>query len=119
VNIVILNWQRPLWEGDQKVVKRSGRDESVWVAVCKCMEATLGIFLYRHLYLKLVKTLSFLLLLMFSLQQNQRRGGQNGFCCWGWEGRWHKQTMYTHVSKCKNDKIKGENKFKIKRRNKF
>jgi hypothetical protein len=23
------------------------------------------------------------------------------------EGRWHKQ-MYTHVSKCKNDKIKGE-----------
>jgi hypothetical protein len=27
VNIVILNWQRPLWEGDQEVAKRSGRDE--------------------------------------------------------------------------------------------
>jgi hypothetical protein len=26
-NIVILNWQRPLWEGDPEVVKRSGRDE--------------------------------------------------------------------------------------------
>jgi hypothetical protein len=22
-----LEWQRPLWEGDQEVVKRSGRDE--------------------------------------------------------------------------------------------
>jgi hypothetical protein len=31
VNIVILNWQRPLWEGDQEVVKRSGRDEPMWV----------------------------------------------------------------------------------------
>jgi hypothetical protein len=27
VNVIILNWQRTLWEGDQKVVKRSGRDE--------------------------------------------------------------------------------------------
>jgi hypothetical protein len=28
-NIVILNWQRPLWEGDQEVVKRSGKNESM------------------------------------------------------------------------------------------
>jgi hypothetical protein len=33
VNIIILNWQRPLWEGDQEVAKRSGRDEPMWVAI--------------------------------------------------------------------------------------
>jgi hypothetical protein len=26
-NKVILNWQRPLWQGDQKVAKRSGREK--------------------------------------------------------------------------------------------
>jgi hypothetical protein len=66
-NKVILNWQRPLWEGDQEVVKRSGKDEPMWVAIHRYMEATLGISLYSYLYLKLSKTLSFLLSLMFSL----------------------------------------------------
>jgi hypothetical protein len=31
MNKVILNWQRPLWEGDQEVMKRSGRDETIQV----------------------------------------------------------------------------------------
>jgi hypothetical protein len=31
VNIVILNWQRPLWEGDKEAEKRCVRDESMWV----------------------------------------------------------------------------------------
>jgi hypothetical protein len=38
-------------------VKRSGRDEPVWVAIHRYMEATLGISLYSYLYLKLSKTL--------------------------------------------------------------
>jgi hypothetical protein len=38
-------------------VKRSGRDESMWVAIHMCMEATLGISLYSYLYLKLAKIL--------------------------------------------------------------
>jgi hypothetical protein len=59
VNKVILNWQKPLWEGDREVVKRSGRNEPVWVAIHKCMEAMLGISLYSCLYLKLAKTLCF------------------------------------------------------------
>jgi hypothetical protein len=47
---------------------------------------------------------------MFSLQQNQRSRGQNRFCL-----EWVKrsevaQTIYTHVSKCKKDKIKGKKK---------
>jgi hypothetical protein len=43
------------------------------------MEAMLGISLHNYLYLKLAKTLSFLLFLMSCLQQNWRRG-QNRFC---------------------------------------
>jgi hypothetical protein len=48
--------------------------------------------------------MTFFLSLMFSLQQNCRTRGWNRFCLEGWgEGV---QIMYTHVSKCKNDKIK-------------
>jgi hypothetical protein len=50
-NIVIINWQRPLWKRDQEVVKRSGRDEPIWVVVHMCMETTQGISLYSYLYL--------------------------------------------------------------------
>jgi hypothetical protein len=31
----------------------------------------------------------------------------------GWEGEEVAQTMYTHVSKCKNNKIKGEKNKKM------
>jgi hypothetical protein len=101
VNIVILNWQRLLWEGGQEVMKRSGRDEPIWVVIHMCMETTLGFCLYSYFYLKLAKMLLFLL----SLQQNQRIRGQNRFCpeVGGWEVA---QIMYMHVSKYKKDKIK-------------
>jgi hypothetical protein len=36
---------------DQKVVKRSGRDESIQAVIHKCMEAMLGISLDSYLYL--------------------------------------------------------------------
>jgi hypothetical protein len=98
VNKIILNWQRPLWEGNQKIVKRYGRDEPIWVAIHKCMEATLGISLYSHLYLKLAKMLSFLLSPMFSLQQNWRTRGQNRFCLeGGGQSGEVTQTMYIHM----------------------
>jgi hypothetical protein len=69
VNKVTLKWQRPLWDGEKEVVERSGRDEPMWVSIHKCVEATLGIFLYSYLYLKLAKTLSFLLPPMFSFNK--------------------------------------------------
>jgi hypothetical protein len=48
---------------------------------------------------------------MFSLQHNLRRRSQNWFCLEAeGERREVAQTIYTHVSKCKNDKIKGEKK---------
>jgi hypothetical protein len=43
-------------------VKRSDRDEPMWVAIHMCMEAMLGISLYNYLYLKLAKTLCFLII---------------------------------------------------------
>jgi hypothetical protein len=39
--------QRPLWEGDQEVEKRSSRDEPMLFAIHKCTEAMLGIPLYN------------------------------------------------------------------------
>jgi hypothetical protein len=70
VNIVTLNWQTPLWEGDQEVVKRSGRDEPIWVVKHMCMETTQGTSLYSYLHLKLAKMPCFKKLsLMFSPQK--------------------------------------------------
>jgi hypothetical protein len=70
------------------------------------MEAMLGISLYSYPYLKLAKNaMSFLLLLMPSLQQNWRRE-QNRFCLevrGVWEsrrrGREMTQTMYAYMNK--------------------
>jgi hypothetical protein len=81
------------------------------------MEAVLGISLYSYLYLRLAKNaLSFLLSLMFSLQQNWRRG-QNRFCLENRRGREEGegvgglggemvQTMNTHMNKCINNFLK-------------
>jgi hypothetical protein len=74
VNKVILNWQRPLWKGDQEVVKRSDRDEPMWVVIHVCIEATLGISLYSYLYLKLAKMLCFLIIsYVFSLTKLENK----------------------------------------------
>jgi hypothetical protein len=99
VNIVILDWQRPLWEEDQEVAKRSGRDEPMWVAIHKCMEATPGISLYGCLCLKLAKMLCLSYYLSCFLFNNIKEqeviwmegGGPNN--------------VYTR-EKCKNNTIK-------------
>jgi hypothetical protein len=71
-SIIILTWQRPLCQGDQEEVKRSGRNELMWVAIHMCMEATLGISLYRYFLSQTSKNSVFHIITMFSLQQNQR-----------------------------------------------
>jgi hypothetical protein len=38
-------------EGDQELVKRLGRNESIWVATLLYMETMLGISLYNYPYL--------------------------------------------------------------------
>jgi hypothetical protein len=40
-------------------VKKSGREEPMWVVIHTCMETTQGISLYSYLHLKLAKTLCF------------------------------------------------------------
>jgi hypothetical protein len=76
------------------------------------------ISLYSCLYPKLAKTIYlsyYLLCFLF----NKIREGWNRSAWWQWGGHCGggkgevAQTMSTHVSKCKNDKIKGEEKNKI------
>jgi hypothetical protein len=55
---------------------------------------------------------------MFSLQENRKRRRRNRFCLeadvGGLGGEEEvAQAMYTHISKFKNDKIKGEKKSKL------
>jgi hypothetical protein len=60
-------------------VKRLGRDEPVWVAIHKCMEAALGISLYSYLYLKLAKMLCLsYYLLCFLFNQIREQEGRTG-----------------------------------------
>jgi hypothetical protein len=86
-------------------VKKSGRDESIWVETHICMETTQGISLHSYLYLKPAKTLCFsyyFLCFLFNKIREQNRTGsaqKQG-------GGEVAQIMYTHVSKCKNNKIK-------------
>jgi hypothetical protein len=92
-------------EGDREVVKGSSRHEPIQVVIHMCIEAMLGICLYSYLYLKLAKMMSFLLSLMFSLQQNWRAREWNRFCLearrmggggggGGGRERWPKQCMH-------------------------
>jgi hypothetical protein len=62
-----LKLAKALWEGDQEVAYRSGRNEPISFAIHKCMEATLGISVYSYLYPKLAKTMYLCYYLMFSL----------------------------------------------------
>jgi hypothetical protein len=60
-------------------VKRSGRDEPMWVVIHKCMEAMPGIFLYIYLYLKLEKPLCFSFYLMcFFFSKIREQEGRTG-----------------------------------------
>jgi hypothetical protein len=72
-----LNWQRTLWERDQEVVKRSGRDALMWVAMHMCIEAMLVISLHSCPYLKLAKTLclSYYLLCFLFNKIGEQKGG--------------------------------------------
>jgi hypothetical protein len=101
-NKVILNCQRPLWEGDQEVVKKSGRDEPMWVAMHICMEATPGISLFSDLYLNLAKMvcLSYYFYVFSSTKSDIKRaqqvllGSRVGGRTSRGDERWHKQHIH-------------------------
>jgi hypothetical protein len=92
-------------------VKRSGRDEPMWIVIYMCMEAKLGISLDSYLYLKLAKMLclSYDLLCFFFNKVGKQKGGTGSALKQGVEG-WGvcgggPNNVYTYVSKCKNSKI--------------
>jgi hypothetical protein len=101
-------------------VKRSSRNEPMWVAIHKCMEAMLGISLCSYLYPKLAKTICLSYYLLCFLFNKIREEGGTGFA---WKQRIREvgafgeelaQIMYAYVSECKNKKIKGEKMPRIK-----
>jgi hypothetical protein len=59
-------------------VKRSGRDEPMWVVIHMCMEAMLGISLYSYFYLKIAKTLCFCYYLLCFLFNKIGKEGRTG-----------------------------------------
>jgi hypothetical protein len=75
---IILNWQRPLWEGDQEVVRRSGRDEPMWVVIHLCMEAMLGISLWLSLSQTSKNTFFLIYLLCFLFYKIGEKEGRTG-----------------------------------------
>jgi hypothetical protein len=93
-------------------VKRSGSDEAMWVAIHNCMEAAVGISPHSYLYLKLAKHYAFLIhLLCFLFDKIRKQEAKQVLTrSGGWRSGEVAQTMYTHVSKCKNDKIKERKK---------
>jgi hypothetical protein len=86
-------------------VKRSGRDEPMWVVIHMCMEATLGISLYSYLYLKLGKIpcLSYHLFCFLFNKIGEKEGRtsspqkQGGMEVWGHRfGRGGPNNVYTY-----------------------
>jgi hypothetical protein len=74
------------------------------------MEAMLGISLYSYLYLKLAKRYVFLIIsYVFSLTKSENKRVLSGKGGWGEEVA---QTVYSHVSKRKKDKLKERKKEK-------
>jgi hypothetical protein len=85
------------------------------VAIHMCMQAMLGIPLYSYFYLKLEKHYVFLIIsYVFSSTKSENKRVEQILprSRDGGVGREERrrgevaQTMYTHVSKCKNGKIK-------------
>jgi hypothetical protein len=59
-------------------VKRSGRDEPMWVVIHMYMEAMLGISLYSYFNLKLAKLLCFSYFVMFLFNKIREQEGRIG-----------------------------------------
>jgi hypothetical protein len=68
-----------------EVVKRSVRDELIWVVIHICMETTQRIFLYSYPYRKLAKMpcFSYYLLCFFFNKIGEQEGGTGSAQSWG------------------------------------
>jgi hypothetical protein len=57
-------------------VKKSGRDESLWVVIYMCVEAMLGISQYSYLHVKLAKKVCLIISYVFSSTELEKRAEQ-------------------------------------------
>jgi hypothetical protein len=83
-------------------VKRTGRDEPIWVVIHMCMETTQGISLYNYPYLKLAKMshFSYYLLCFFFNKTGEQEGGTGS--AWRWRvGVWGMGCSPKNVYTCK------------------
>jgi hypothetical protein len=94
MNIEILNWLWPSWEGDWGGVKRTRGDKPIGVVIYICMETTQGNSLCSSLYLKLAKMSCFSFYLFFFYKIREQEGGTGSVCVLGGrvgtsgKGRW-------------------------------
>jgi hypothetical protein len=92
-NTIILNWQRPLWEGARKYWRSLVRWTNM-VVIHMFMETMLGISLCSYLYLKLAETLSFSYYLScFLFNKVREQEGKTG-SAWK-QRRWWGNNVYT------------------------
>jgi hypothetical protein len=69
-------------------VKRSGKDEPMWVAIHMCEEAPLEVSLYSYLYVKLEKSYTFITVFyIFSPMKSENKGRIRSAWKWGRRGR--------------------------------
>jgi hypothetical protein len=79
-------------------VKRSDRDETMWAAIHKCMEAMLGISLQSYLYLKQSKHYVCLIIsYIFSSTKSENKRAEQVLPenCWGFLGGGGTNNVYT------------------------
>jgi hypothetical protein len=88
-------------EGAREVVKRSGRNEPIWVIIHICMETTLGISLYSYPYLKLAKMLclSYYCYVFSSTKLEKKASVVEGEGGGRGQGGEMTQTMYAQINK--------------------
>jgi hypothetical protein len=77
-----------------EVVKKSGRDDPLWVIMHMCMKTILGISLYNYLYPKLLKVICLSYYLLHFLSNKIGEEDRTGSAL-KWVGRrWHKQFIH-------------------------
>jgi hypothetical protein len=99
VNKVMLNWQRPLWECDWEVVKRSGTDKPIWVVIHMCMKQCYESLRIAYLYLNLAKMLClsyYLLCFLFKKIGEEVLLGSKGVRDGGSGGEGGSNNVYTY-----------------------
>jgi hypothetical protein len=87
MNIEILNWLGPSWEGEEEGVKRTGRDEPVGVVIHTCSETNRKLLVQLSLSQTSKKSCLFIFYFCFFFYKIREKEGGTDCGCWHeWEG---------------------------------